>query len=950
MAPQKHTFSLKKDMAFPKLSYIHLAYFATLLTGFASLCAQVAWQKFLTILVGSDTRSINLVIAVFLLGLAVGYYVFGKITEKSWSRFWLLKVYGWVELATAVYIVVFYVYFEFLKQLSFNTPSYFVVDILIALLALFLPTFLMGASLPVLTAVLPKSSKEINACHFKIYGWNTLGAFLGILISGFYLLPVFGLAMTLVIAGIINFISALIFMGNKLEGDIHKQTDFPVIPSRTPNWFYIVFSFVTGAIIISFEILFIRLLHLSVGAGVYNFPIILSLFVGGLAVGSLSVKAYKVSPVFLIRQTLITAVLLGVLFMLSPYWSIWISHIRVSLLSIPSNYFVFKAALYLFVALCLFPAVFFMGRLLPLSYALLKKNKDNYGAICGYLYFFNTLGTVFGTVIIGYLAFYIFNLDELFKINLFFLIVLGFVGAFFERKNLTAGLAVCLALFLFFLPDWNRTGHYHGYFRIRQPQPYHFQKMFSIPKNNDGEVIFFEDGPNVSITLTGFPKVSDDTQDKSLFPNPNYESVSYTVNGKAIGNSVGDFSTVFLLSSLAYLYAPNRSQLSAAVLGLGMGTSAGVLTQLEAIKDVTVLEIAPEVVENVRRYPDFSFGLLDNPKAKVIEQDGFKYFTKTKKKFDLIVSETSNPWIVGVENVFSYEFYELAKQSLTDDGILVQWAQLYSIDSDSLRLMFHTLKQVFPYAKVYRVGGQDLAIVASSQSLKQKLELDRFSNEFLSFYYSALGFHELEDLSLIQVFSKDMFLGLAQSKNFGLHTLITPKLAYQGDKTFFTGQIWDPAYLAPDYFSHSSKIEDKKIKAFQKFTLMEEDQITEVCKIKRVSFFCGILTQMRANKKAFEDESKSPLLRLNNYTYLRKAGLVKHDQKFLDDLKKEIIEGKNKNYPIFLSYFNQLLSQGLYEQASRDVRLFQKEKLLTGDNFSKLKEHIKRVKLEVSVQ
>ena len=364
-----------KDLAFsfPKLSYTHWAYLATTATGFASLCAQVAWQKYLTILVGSETRSISLVIAIFLLGLAVGYYTFGKITEKQWSRFHLLKIYSYVELATAVYIAVFYIYFEFLKQLSFNTPSYFIIDILISLLALFLPTFLMGASLPVLTAVLPKSSKEVNACHFKIYGWNTFGAFLGILFSGFYLLPVFGLAVTLVIAGGINLIAALIFMGNSLEGNIHKQTDFPLIPSLAPNWFYIVFSFLTGAIIISFEILFIRLLHLSAGAGVYNFPIVLSLFVGGLAWGSLSVKAHKISPAFLIRQTFITVILLGLLFILSPYWPIWISHIRVSLFSIPSNYFVFKFFLYLFVALFLLPAVFFMGRLLPLSYALLKK-------------------------------------------------------------------------------------------------------------------------------------------------------------------------------------------------------------------------------------------------------------------------------------------------------------------------------------------------------------------------------------------------------------------------------------------------------------------------------------------------------------------------------------------------------------------------------------------------
>ena len=304
----------------------------------------------------------------------------------------------------------------------------------------------MGASLPVLTTVLPKESKEINAVHFKIYGWNTLGAFLGVLLSGFYLLPAFGLAVTLVIAAGINLIAGLIFMGNRLEGDVHRQAEFPPNSHKDFPTGFISFLAFSQGLLLSLLRYCLSVCFTSVrGAGVYNFPIILSLFVGGLAWGSLSVKAHKISPAFLIKQILITTVLLGLLFIISPYWSIWISHIRVSLLSIPSNYFVFKVALYLFVALCLLPAVFFMGRLLPLSYALLKKTKDNYGAVCGNLYFFNTLGTVVGTLVIGYLAFYIFDLDDLFKINLFLLMALAFVGALYERRGF---LSSCLFVWL----------------------------------------------------------------------------------------------------------------------------------------------------------------------------------------------------------------------------------------------------------------------------------------------------------------------------------------------------------------------------------------------------------------------------------------------------------------------------------------------------------------------
>ena len=487
-----------KEFQFPLsgLSYKHFAYLATALTGFASLCAQVAWQKYLAILAGSETRSINLVVAIFLLGLAAGYYVFGKITERKWTRYKLLKLYAYVELATAVYIFSFPLYFNLLKNLSFNSPAHLFSDIFISFLALFPPTFLMGASIPALTATLPEESKDINSAHVQIYGWNTFGAFGGVLISGFYFLPAFGLPLTLVIAGALNLIAALIFMGNRQEGQVHRQKDFPSFPSQTPNWFYMVCAFFTGAVVISFEVLFVRLLNISLGAGVYNFPMILSLFVGGLAWGSLSIKSHKISVHFFIKQILITVLFLGLLFLASPYWSIWLNHIRVSLFSIPSNYFVFKTAIYLFLFLFLFPAVFFMGRLLPLTYVLLKKNNQNYGGLCGFLYFLNTLGTVVGTLVIGYLAFYIFDLDDLFKINLLVLILLSLAAAAYEKKTLSLSLSIFLAIGLYFLPKWDRTGHHLGYFRTRSPSSYHFKKLFFLPqKNKNAEAIFLQTDP-----------------------------------------------------------------------------------------------------------------------------------------------------------------------------------------------------------------------------------------------------------------------------------------------------------------------------------------------------------------------------------------------------------------------------------------------------------------------
>ena len=500
-------------------SYRTFVYLATILTGFAALSAQVVWQRQLAILVGSEAKSLSLTVAVFLFGLASGYFVFGKITERKWERFLLLKIYGYTELLTALYIGVFPLYFSFLKDLSFKSPSHFFFDILVSFLALFLPTFLMGASLPVLTAVLPEKAEEVGGTHARIYGWNTLGAFFGTLVAGFYLLPQLGFTLTLLAAAWINVLAALVFVGNKLSGSVsYKPDHFVNNPSMTPNKVYMIFVFFTGAVVISFEVLFVRILNLSIGSGVYNFPMVLSLFVGSLAWGSLSVRNRQITAKFFIRQIFINVFFMGLIYMAAPYWSIWLSHIRVSLSNISSNYYAFKFVVYLFLSCFIVPAVFFMGRLLPLTYALLKKTKENYGSVCGFLYFFNTLGTVFGTIVIGYLAFYIFNLDALFKINLLLLLSLMFTLSFFEKRRISMTVAILATVLLTFLPDWNRSGHYLGYFRIRSANSHlHFKKVFHLPRYGPKKVLYFKDGPNSTVTfLTREQEKKESHQKKDL--------------------------------------------------------------------------------------------------------------------------------------------------------------------------------------------------------------------------------------------------------------------------------------------------------------------------------------------------------------------------------------------------------------------------------------------------
>ena len=939
-------------------SYRKWAYLATILTGFSALCAQVVWQRYLAILVGGEARSLTLVVAVFLSGLALGYYVFGFITEKKkWPRHLLLKLYGYIELLTAVYIIIFFAYFELLKVLSFNSPAYFIIDVLISFLALLLPTFLMGASIPLLTATLPDDSQEVNTVHAKIYGWNTLGACFGCLVSGFYLVPVFGLDISLVIVGIINLLASLVFILNPLKGNVHKQDEFPIIPSVLSNRFYILFTFLTGAVIISFEVFFVRILHLSIyGARVYNFPLILSIFVGGLAIGSLSVGKKDISVKHLLNQLLSTILLMGLLFWITPYWSLWISNIRKFIGFGFLDYVFFQCILFLFIFVFLFPAVFCMGQLLPLAYTLMKKNVKNYGRICGALYFFNTLGTVVGAIGIGYLALYILNIDSLLKINIYILSLLALIIAFFEKKRrYTIALIIFTVIFAFIPLGWNKKENYPNY--VLNGSNISDKKWFSFPKivSKNRKRIYFNDGPNTTVIVNQFSMTKKSVLKAFKHPAlPPFFSkgVYYNIvtNGKTDSNTLGDFSTLFLIPGLPWLFAPsNVDGLSTAVVGLGTGVSAGLLGKFKGVKGVDVLEISPKVIESIKKAPPYlNFNVFDNPKINFIETDAFKYFTKSRKKFDVIVSEPSNVWVAGVENLFSLEFYELASRSLSEGGILGQWIQGYGIDVQTMTMILRTIKKVFPYTELYKIGFADVLIIASQKPLNHNFSDKKFFDSFFHKFLKSFGIQKKEDIYLIQVLDSHQYeqlISVTSRESKEIHSLTKPKLSYRADKTLVIAHNFNPYKVVPLFMGEKDQRKLKRAEVFQNYKNTSPEFWEKKCpRLSGFSFLCAYMEKAVKEYQSFTSIKKDYFSKLERYSFLRQRGLIKHKEKFLNEFFSKLIKKKLVHKDVILTYINERMRKGSYEVVYQHIAMFKEKKLIDEKKYQSLKDHIDSIK------
>src|SRR5262245_17581848 len=157
----------------------HFLWFAIGLSGGTALLYQMAWQRYLTYLIGGQSRSVSLVVAIFLIGLAAGYWYWGRFARGNRARQKVLRAYGYIEMAIAFYALLFHHAFLLVQKLNPRLPDHLTVDTLVTVVLLAVPTFCMGATIPMLTAALPKNLSEVNRCHAKIYAINTFGALAG---------------------------------------------------------------------------------------------------------------------------------------------------------------------------------------------------------------------------------------------------------------------------------------------------------------------------------------------------------------------------------------------------------------------------------------------------------------------------------------------------------------------------------------------------------------------------------------------------------------------------------------------------------------------------------------------------------------------------------------------------------------------------------------------------
>lgn len=769
-------------------------YVLVFISGAAGLIYQVVWHKYLSLLLGAQAWATAMVLAIFLGGISLGYAVFGHWTRsKRWNLFF---VYSLVEMGLAFWGMSF----PDLFGIAFHqTPRWLAVvglenrflDITIAVALLGFPTFLMGGTLPLLTQGLSESLAESSKTHARIYGWNTVGACFGSLLAGFGLVPFFRLTTCVSIAACMNLVVALVAYFAFARGS-EPQT----ISTRArkasrgkvtaAEWTLLTTGFLSGFYVICLESVLIRLVGLSTGSSNYNFSVIVSIFVLALGAGSLMVK--RIST-FSFRHLLWNQIGIG-FFLLGLYfcadrWPYWVHLIRISFRDIDQNFYVYQAALGLFFGLLLALPIGFCGLTLPLCFHLLKDKIETLGFRVGQLYAINTIGCVLGAWVGGYYLLNFLNLDQLFKLCMFMALLSAcIIGVYLARKEemetkLVAGVitaALTLLIGIWISPDFTKERYYQPF---RQQHPlnisYDGVDAWTTWLSSSSKYVFYKDGPNTSVgvgsTSTGGSEVS-----RTVF-----------VNGKSDGNTKGDYFTMNLTGLLPGLFA--RTLQHACVIGMGTGISLGALARFPTIESIENVEIAESLIKARHYFDPFNGNVSTNPKIHVHAMDAFRYLGGTKEVFDVIVSEPSNPWVAGVENLYTQEFYDIAKRRLASDGLYVQWVQAYSFNDKLLRSVLRTISSRFKYVSVFQMLEQDLALIASDKPLSREdvLRAEKRIEEIPAVQSSlrGMGITQMETLLALEVVPSSLTAGLGQEGE--LITIENPRLSHEAAKAFFVG-------------------------------------------------------------------------------------------------------------------------------------------------------------------
>lgn len=679
------------------------------MTGFTGLLAEQGLEKYIALLVGATATASAVVVFTYFLGFALG----GLATAR-WLRKGRiarpLQLYAALEVAVGLACVAFsfalhpmIAALAPLQTLAATELGRYTVRFACGCLLVMPIAALMGASFPLVAQAVDDDHAETRNWSLA-YSANLAGGAIAAVAAPYFLIPAVGLrgAMWTCLA-ICAAVAALAWSRGEPPQEPDAAQQRGELDSHAA--ILLIASFLSGAIFFALEIIWTHLIGAVIGGNVYAFSAMLATVLSGLLIGSWLANGRRVPRISFLLQLCALALvvqlwlwdLMPVLFVVAPreiYQHFY-----------PREFYRLCAAMLLIV-----PPAAMLGMIYPRLLRSPLRGSDSNAWLAGYLAAANAAGCLSGTLLATFFLVPALGSETSIKILILILAALCLAFRFRETRALNPRMVAVLSVAMFTVAavprhwDWNAlTSGASMYFGEAGPAGESGAPLAPAAAPTARSIIFRDERIQGGFTTVVEQKSASGKVVRSLYS-----------DGKLQGNDdpQGDLPIQFGVAAIPTLYAPRFDR--ALLIGLGIGRTAYVLKEL-GFDQLQIAELSPGIVRAAdAEFGDVNHGVLHAPGVSYTLEDGRNLLLINRgRPYDLITVELTAIWFAGATNLYSKEFYELAKAQLEPDGVLQQWVQLHRISPAEIGSAIAAARSVFPHVSFWSYAGQGMLLAAN---------------------------------------------------------------------------------------------------------------------------------------------------------------------------------------------------------------------------------------------
>jgi predicted membrane-bound spermidine synthase len=688
------------------------------ISGFAALLYEVVFSRALALTFGSMAIATNTVLATYMGGIAIGSWLGGYLADRTRDP---LRLYAACEAGIAAACVVLPLGFPVLRDVyaslaAGTTPDAGLLTtyrVLLGATVLAPPTILMGMTLPAMAAHVARH-QTLGRSVAMLYAANTVGAGLGALLTGYFILPTIGVRGTTWTAVFLNLLAALLALRLRGGPAAPEAMEPPTTPAmegavftdslalgRRRVFTALMILGVGGFVTLALEVNLIHLLAVVAGNSAYAFSLMLFAFLVGLGAGASAGR-------WLLRKewdpflgvTWAECLLSGSILASSFLWAA-IPDYFASFANYPVTR-TFGAREFVRATVCvlaMLPSAFFIGGIYPLAIEVIGRARPSGGmALLGAAAAINTTGNILGALAGGFLLLPMLGAvvaNQALAIVCLGLGALALLGASASRSRRLALASFSPALALLFFQPGSLD-----YTRIASGANVYFSHQ------DWGHVIDHAESLDGGLTTVAESRDPDGRRVLNLLTNGKFQGD--TSQRREMKAQAG-----FALAPLLHTTKRDR----ALVIGLGSGMSARVLHDAR-FKNLDIVELSADVTRIAEKhFQGVNGSVTRRPDVTTYVTDGRNFLLTQEKTYDVISMEITSIWFAGSGALYNREFYQLARQRLAPDGVLQQWVQLHRISGQDIMAILATVRSEFRYVWLYFIGNQGIIVAANHEAL-----------------------------------------------------------------------------------------------------------------------------------------------------------------------------------------------------------------------------------------